>query len=151
MLFFLECEVHFGIAVRVDDYLLLLCPELFLPYSNGISARRQIADGERTIVFGNGKVRVTQNPDERMHPAVDVTFHPNHDFRLEKLARDRRISGALAVIPLAIHFSHWMDIMGYRVRVDDLEDLTRLNAEHSRSKPATTLIDRDRICRNRES
>ena len=55
------------------------------------------------------------------------------------------VAGALAVIPLAIHFSHRMDVVGYRVGVDDLEYLSRLNTEHSRTKPAATLVDRDRV------
>ena len=66
-----------------------------------------------------------QNADKRMHPAMNVTFHPNHDFRLEESARDRRIARALTVIPFAIDFSHRVDVVRYRVRVDDFQDLSR--------------------------
>ena len=53
--------------------------------------------------------------DKRVHPTVNVTFHRNHDLRLDKFARDGRIPRSLAVVPCAIDLGHGMNVVGHRI------------------------------------
>src|SRR5580658_7927502 len=127
--------------MRSDGDLPLLRPEGFLPDSDGISARRKVLNAIRAVWLRDSEVGIVQDANPRVHPAMDVAFYGDHDFGLRKLARDRRVSCALAVIPLAVELGHGVDVVRDRIGVRDFKDLAGLNAENSGLEPAAILVD----------
>ena len=82
-----------------------------------------------------------QNSDKRVHPAMNVTFHPDHDFRFGESPRQGRIARSLTMVPFTIDFRHGMNVVRHGIRIDDLQYLSGLNAKHPGTEPAATLID----------
>jgi hypothetical protein len=60
---------------------------------------------------------------------MNVTFNPNHYFRMREFSRYRRVSLTLTVIPFTINLRERVDIVRYGVGIDNLQNLSRLNAD----------------------
>ena len=115
-----ECEIGHDVVPRSDRYLFFLSAEILLPHSDGVSAGRKIFDCERPIVFRDGKIGMFQNPNIGVHPVMDIAFDLDHDLALRELSIQRSFAWSLAMVPFAIYLGHWMNVVRYGIRVDDV-------------------------------
>src|SRR5580692_10142962 len=94
-----------------NSHLSLLCAEIFLPYADGISTGRQVSDGIFAVFGRHCEIGVVHNPYVSVHPAMNVAFHSNHDFRLDELSLQRRVSSTLTMVPFPVDLGHGMNVM----------------------------------------
>src|SRR5581483_632346 len=101
---------RFGLPRTSDRDFLLRRSEGFLPGCQGVLARRQVLNGESTVVAGHAKVVGFKNHDVTVHPGMDVAFHRDK-LGLIEFGVDGRGAWWLALIPFSIDFRERVDVV----------------------------------------
>ena len=108
-------NAKFASIVPPAGSVILRSAQLFLPRLDHVIPRRDIVDLERTIVPRHCKVRMWNGADIRMHPAMDVAFHRDHDFRSGEFSAQWLVPSALAVIPFPVCLCEWVNVVCNRI------------------------------------
>src|SRR5581483_8344794 len=125
----LEREGDFLRFLRADGDRLRRGAELLVPRFDRVGAGRQRLDVERAVRVGHREVRVIEDADVGVHPAVHVALEGDHHFLRGEGVRHLHALDRLAVVELLVRFRHRVDVVQRRIAVDDFERLADANAE----------------------
>src|SRR5215469_1958389 len=147
----LERERNLLRFLGADRHCLVLNAVLLLPGFDRVRSGRKVLDFELAILACHSVVRVLENENIALHPRMDVALHRDGHFGARKAIVDRSGPRRLGLVPLAIVFWHWVDVVRSLIVVLHFERLPGHQGDNVRVIHTALLVERDRLARRGET